>query len=189
MKTTIGSPICWRRIVPTVLVSKCQSAQICSPRDFDPTTNTIRERPFHKVFGNGLSVWRECGPDEDLLNLVADSLARDEGEKAKVIYAVCEANVDDVRGITQEDGRVFCVYDQTVSRNDPSLDPVPTHAGVFQRLPKPGTQNRNALLRDLAGKLRVLFEQNVLKVDVYRSGICLDMNARSQNGEFVRSGT
>jgi hypothetical protein len=161
---------------------------ISSPRDYDPVTGTIRERPFHKVFGNGVSVWRAMGPDEDIAALAIEALTRKSSESPKSIKFVLEAATSEIRDVKNDnDERVFCVYDQTVNRLDEQHPPVPTHASIFQRYPPPGTQDRKTLQKDLAGKLREIFERRILDADAYRNGLCAQLNARAVGGDFVAS--
>jgi hypothetical protein len=143
--------------------------------------------PFRKVFKTGLSVWRAMGPDEDVSALMEEALSRRAGDDVKSIYGVLEASVLDIKKITDSEGAVcFCLYDQTVTRMRPELPPVPTHAGIFQRLPPPSTVNRATLQKDIAGKLRELFEKTLMSAHTYRNGICVGLNRRSMDGEFTR---
>ena len=159
---------------------------ISSPRDYDPVTGNILERPFHKVFGNGLSVWRALGDEDHIKTLLVEALTRRHADPPKSIQAVCEAVADEIRSVADEAGQqVFCVYDQTVTRLDPQLDPVPTHGAIFQRLPPPGTPGRKALQKDFAGKLREIFEKQVIQAAAYRNGLCIDLNTRAQAGDFI----
>lgn len=161
---------------------------LSSPRDFDPETGTILERPFRKVYANGLSVWRERGPDEDVKALMEESLWRSEGDPPRSIYGILETLVANIQEVRTSDGeRCFCVYDQTVSRRDPDLAPVPTHASIFLRVPLKGTEKRETLQKDLAGKLKELFERIFHEAGSYRNGLCRDLNARSAAGEFVET--
>ncbi len=160
---------------------------ISSPRDYDPVTDKIAEAPFRKAFKNGLSVWRERGPDEDVLVLMEESLwSSTADDPPRLIHGILEAAAVDVRKIEDISGeRCFCIYDQTVSRIEPQASPVPTHAGIFGRLPPPGTPNRGIIQKDLAGRLRELFEKRFEHAISYRNGICNDLNDRSKNGNFI----
>ena len=160
---------------------------IASPRDYDPATGKILEAPFRKAFRTGLSVWRAKGATEDVTVLMEEGLSRREGEEVKSIFGVLEASASDIKNITDAAGGVcFCIYDQTVSRLSSDLPPVPTHAGIFQRLPPQGTANRSTLQKDIAGKLRELFERKMIDASAYRGGICVDLNRRAKDGEFTR---
>lgn len=160
---------------------------LASPRDYDPVTNRVNERTFHKVFRNGLSVWRRKGPPSDIQALMEEALRSKPSDQTKILYGVLEASIQDVRNLTDSDGsRCFCVYDQTVDRIDRQLRPVPTHASILQRSPAPKTPNRNLLQRDLAGELRKLFERNFIEADAYADDLCRDLNRRSHDGEFCK---
>ena len=169
---------------------------IASPRDFDPATGIIAARPFEKVFSNGLSVWRDQGPDEHIRILFEEALVKKASDPVKEIYAVCEARAGDIRRKTNDVGeQLFCVYDQTVSRLDPKLPPVPTHAGVFLRIPPPNSAGRNRITnaerkriqKDYALWLRDKFIEGKIAAVDYRNGICLELNRRAAAGEFDRS--
>lgn len=160
---------------------------IVSPRDYDPQTGTILARPFEKVFGNGLSVWRPIGDGCDVEILLSEGLTRTPNDPSKHVFAVCETAVLAVRGILDDAGsRAFCIYDQTVRRLAPEESPVPTHANVFLRLPPPGTGDRRKLQKDYAGQLREIFLQHTTLAADYRNGLCVRLNARARNGEFTR---
>jgi hypothetical protein len=160
---------------------------IVSPRDYDPTDGTILARPFEKVFGNGLSVWRALGPDRDVETLLSEGLSRSANDPSKEIFAVCEAEVATVRGMIDANGeRLFCVYDQTVSRLDPAEVPVSTHANIFLRVPPPGTPDRARLQKDYARQLREKFLQRTIPVASYKNGLCIRLNGRAAAGDFTR---
>jgi hypothetical protein len=160
---------------------------IVSPRDYDPATGTIRAKPFEKVFGNGLSVWRALGPNLDVEILFSEGLSRLANDPPKEIFAVCEADVATVRGMVDAaGGRLFCVYDQTVRRLDSDNPPVSTHANIFLRLPPPKTPDRARLRKDHAGQLREKFLQRVILAANYRNGLCVRLNERAAAGEFNR---
>lgn len=157
---------------------------IISPRDCDD--GRISVRPFEKAFTNGLSVWRAFGPNEDVRSLMMEGLSRRAGSPERAVIAVCEARTSDVRDMTSDSGeRLFCVYDQTVSRAlDPSLPPVPTHAGVFLRTPPPGTADRKRIQKDYIRRLYKEFISKTIDANEYRSGLCVDLNQRAKSGEF-----
>jgi hypothetical protein len=160
---------------------------LSSPRDYDPISGKISEQPFRKAFQTGLSVWRAIGPEKDITALMEEGLSRRADEPVKSIYGVLEASASDIKQITNSAGAIcFCIYDQTVTRMKSELPPVPTHAGIFQRLPPPGTADRTNLQKDIAGKLRELFEKTLMSAQTYRNGICVELNRRSNEGEFIR---
>jgi hypothetical protein len=160
---------------------------IVSPRDYDPTTGQILARPFEKVFGNGLSVWRALGPEDDVEILLSEGLSRSADHPPKAIFAVCETDVATVRGMTDAAGeRLFCVYDQTVRRLDPANPPVSTHANIFLRVPAPKTDDRTRLRKDYAGQLRERFLQRTILAANYKNGLCIRLNGRAAAGDFNR---
>jgi len=160
---------------------------IVSPRDYDPADGTIRARPFEKVFGNGLSVWRAIGPDADVEILLAEGLSRSTNDPPKQVFAICAMDVATARGMVDPAGeRLFCVYDQTVRRLDPSNPPVSTHANIFLRAPAPKTPHRTKLRKDYAGQLREKFLQRIIPAASYKSGLCIRLNTRAAAGDFNR---
>jgi hypothetical protein len=158
---------------------------IASPRDYDPTTGTILARPFEKVFTNGLSVWRANGPEVDVRTLLIESLRHQKSNPHREIFAVCEAKADHIRHMQSDDQQLFCIYDQTVTRADPSLPPVATHASVFLRVLMPGKTGGNKARKDFAGKIRELFLSGTILAADYRNGMCTSLNARAATGEFT----
>lgn len=159
---------------------------IISPRDYDPETKTIRERPFYKLFENGLSVYREIATDADVQRLCIEGLCHPASEEPKQVFAVCEIETEVARRITNASGdRIFCIYDQTVSPAETDQAPVPTHAGIFQRLPLPGTADGKRIRKDFAGQLRKRFMAGVLDLASLRNGLFSQLNARAKNREFV----
>ncbi|WP_316172383.1 hypothetical protein [Bradyrhizobium sp. SZCCHNRI2049] len=160
---------------------------LSSPRDYDPEDGTISEQPFRKVYANGLSVWREAGPDDDVTALMEESLWRREMDPVRQIHGVLQASSADLRKIELSEGeRCFCVYDQTVSRRDPVQAPVATHATVMLRVPPKGTEGRQIIQKDLAGKLKEIFERQFTPASQYKHGLCETLNNRSAAGEFVQ---
>lgn len=160
---------------------------IISPRDFDPNTNQIHASPFEKVFRNGLSVCRDIASDAEVVALIEDGLLHREGDQPRQIWAVCEARTLEVRNsLDEESERLFGVYDQTVTRADSLAPHVPTHAGVFQRRPLQGTQDRKRIRKDYALKLRELFLNKKTILAEIRGGIFVDINQRAKRGEFSK---
>jgi hypothetical protein len=144
---------------------------IVSPRDVDPTTGVIAARPFEKAFVNGVSVCRSIAPDEDIVALAKEGLQRRDDLDPQVLN-VCKARARDIRDI--RDGlreRVFCIYDQTVTRSNPGLDPIPTHAGIFGRHPPPRAPDRKKMQKDFAGMLRELFIEGERTIEQFRQGL------------------
>ncbi len=159
---------------------------ISSPRDYDPDRRLLLEQPFYKVYSNGLSVCRSIATNSDVTDLAIEALTQKLDESPRRFIYVCEASAEEVRSIESDpDGRVFCIYDQTVSRRDASKTPVPTHATIFQRLPAAGTPDRKRRLRDLAGKLREKFLAGSRELVDFRDGILVTLNERADRGEFV----
>jgi hypothetical protein len=176
----IGSP---------AVVSNAETVHrlIVSPRDYDPSDGTIRATPFEKVFKNGFSVWRALGPDHDVETLLSEGLSRSAGDPPKEIFAVCEAEVAAVRGMIDANGeRLFCVYDQTVHRLNPTDSSVSTHASIFLRVPPPRTPERTRLRKDYAGQLRETFLQRTIAAASYKNGLCIRLNGRAAAGDFTR---
>ena len=141
-----------------------------SPRDADPVTGTIFARPFEKAFSNGVSVCRELAANENILVLVKEGLSRSRDADPKVLN-ICQAGADEIRSIQDKSSeRVFCIYDQPVTRDDPSLPPVPTHADLGRR-PPPKKADRKKTQKDFAGKLRELFIAGEIPIAEFREGI------------------
>jgi hypothetical protein len=162
---------------------------IVSPRDYDPDSDTIRGAPFEKVFANGLSVCRGIATDAEVTALVEEGLVHTASEPSKQVWAICEVVTSDIRAMRSNDNdRLFCVYDQTVSRTDKTKPPIPTHAGVFLRWPPKSTQDRKILRKDFAGRLREKFIAKTLKVDAIRNGLFCTLNERAKAGEFRSEG-
>jgi hypothetical protein len=158
---------------------------IASPRDYDPATRTIRARPFERVFTNGLSVWRARGPEEDIGTLLMEALRHQKSDPHGAIFAVCEAPADRIRSMQSNDQQLFCIYDQTVTRADPTLPPVGTHASIFLRVLMAGTPGGKKARKDFAGKIWELFIDGTIQAVDYRNGLCTSLNARAAGGEFA----
>jgi hypothetical protein len=160
---------------------------IVSPRDYDPDTKQILERPFYKLFGNGLSVCRAIATDADVERLAIEGLSHRSSDRHREVIAVCEVTAQEVRSMTDGAGsRIFCVYDQTVTPVDPHQPPVPTHAGIFQRLPQPGTADGKRIRKDYAGRLKERFVAGTLKLEDLRNGVFVLLNDRASQREFAR---
>jgi len=158
---------------------------IISPRDYDPDSETILGAPFEKVFTNGLSVCRGIASDADVTALVEEGLVHTASESPRQVWAICEVVTSDIREMrSNDDERLFCIYDQTVSRTDNTKPAIPTHAGVFLRWPPKNTENRKALRKDFAGLLREKFIARTLKVHRVRNGLFCALNDRAKAGEF-----
>lgn len=161
---------------------------LVSPRDIDDQ-GYVAAAPFEKVASNGLSVVRSIASKADIEALVSDGMFSKAGEALRSVQAVLAASAsieDGVRSLINEDGlRLFGVYDQTVPRRDESLPHVPTHAGIFLRLPPPGSQDRKRIQKDFAGLLRDLFLKQNLTIDEIGAGILLTINGRAAAGEYV----
>ena len=144
---------------------------IISPRDVDPASGTIFARPFEKAFSNGVSVCRELAGNDDVLSLVREGLDRSIDDDPKVL-SICQAGAEGIRAIQDQSGeRVFCIYDQTVTRDDPGQQPISTHAGIFGRRPPPKTPDRKKIQKDFAGKLRELFIAGEIAIAQFRGGL------------------
>ena len=158
---------------------------VSSPRDFDPDKGLLLEQPFYKVFGNGLSVCRSIAGNAEVVDLATEALAHAPEHPHRAMMHVCEVEAGAVRSMKSDDGgHPFCIYDQTVSRIDRQKAPVPSHAGIFQRLPPPGTADRKKLQKDLAGQLREKFIAGAIDLADFRDGLLVTLNHRAQNGEF-----
>lgn len=159
---------------------------VTSPRDFDPVKGEFTEAPFKKVYSNGLSVLRSIATDQDATELTEDGMWRQADKPEKQVWGVLSASVDAVRSISAADcSRAFGVYDQTVPRPDPEKQPIPTHAGVFLRVPAPKEPNRKMVQRDFAGKLKELFESGQISLDAFRNGLLGAVNERALKGDFI----
>jgi hypothetical protein len=157
-----------------------------SPRDYDPTTRLIAQKPFEKLFANGLSVMRALGTDDDFLDIVEDGLLSKPSSPLRSVKEVCETSVSDIRGIKgSHDLQAFCVYDQTVPRNLEGASPVATHAGIFQRDIKHGVDGARKANRDLALEVYKCFVAGRVGIAGFRNHLFEDLNQRAAQGEFV----
>ncbi|MGV2130878.1 hypothetical protein ACQZ4Q_01615 [Agrobacterium vitis] len=157
-----------------------------SPRDYDPVTNLLSQKPFQKLFENGLSVMRDIGSNEDFLDIAEDSLLSTPTTSFRSVKFICSTTAQEIRGILGEGGRsAFCIYDQTVPRNIEGLQPVPTHAGIMQRqiaYDVPGAKKAN---KDLATIVFEKFRTAIQPAETFRENLFGDLNERAANGEFV----
>lgn len=160
---------------------------IVSPRDIDQN-GTLKAAPFEKVAEQGLSVARALSTAEQLEALVVDGMYSNEGQPLRSVEAVFGAAVADIRAFVDAKGeRLFGVYDQTVPRPLQTNEHVPAHAGIFLRLPPPGTVDRKKFQKDYAGMLRDLFITNDVPIGTIHNGLLEDINQRAAGGEFVKS--
>lgn len=159
-----------------------------SPRDIDQD-GVLMVRPFEKVAREGVSVIRSISSPEQFGTLVCDGLYSKPGDPLKSIqkvYTVPVGGTDGIRAQKAGEGaRLFGVYDQVVSRTKKEELPVPTHAGIFLRLPPPGTANRRKIQKDYAGQLREMFLNRELPIDGAYEGLLTKLNERAAASEFV----
>lgn len=145
---------------------------IISPRDVDEL-GQIAVRPFEKAFQNGLSVCRNIAADEQIEELARDGLR---AATTNRVVAVLTAAVADLRSLNSAGERIFCIYDQTVSRPDAESPPIPSHGGIFQRLPPKGIDNRKSLQKDFARMLHQQFVAGRKALDEFRDGFLQRLN-------------
>lgn len=139
---------------------------------------------------------RAIATAEDLINLASDMMPHNHGTKPKSVFAVCEVSADDVRGLLDRNaGQIFQVYDQTVPRLDETLPHVPTHAGIFARLPpkadknfklQPGETPPKQLRKENALKLKRKLEERQFVGSVFRDGLFAPLNAQAAALDFQR---
>lgn len=158
---------------------------IVSPRDYDPVTKFIAQKPFEKLYANGLSVMRENGSDQDFVDIVEDNLVTKPENPLKHVQEICSAAAGDVRALNADAEQAFCVYDQIVPRVMPNTIPVPTHAGIFQRIIKydvPGAKKAN---RDLAFEVYELFMRKRTPVVDFRGHLFKELNEKALSGAYL----
>ena len=162
---------------------------IISPRDIDETTGFVHQAPFYKVYQEGLSVVRSEASREQLADIVTDGMFTKAGEEPRAVRGLLSAPVggeQGIRGLVDESGyRLFGVYDQTVPRRNEDDAPVPTHAGIFLRLPPAGTADRKTHQKDYAGLLRDLFVASQIDWRSSHDGMFQELNDQSIAGTFV----
>lgn len=100
---------------------------VITPGDLDQHGNLL-VRALKDIQEDVLSVFREKASRDDITALVGDRLSRKTDAEVKKVHSVARILAKHSREITSEHvGRLFCVYDETVPRRNPPLDPVPTH--------------------------------------------------------------
>ncbi|MBY5358634.1 hypothetical protein HFO97_01205 [Rhizobium leguminosarum] len=158
---------------------------VISPGDIDDEGNLLMEA-LKDVKLDGLSVFRESATDEDIVALVTDRLTRRASHEPRVVQALIMVKTGSVRELSKQDhGRLFCVYDETVPRKNPTDTPVATHVTILQRLQKEGTANRRGLIK--AGQKALYDEIHHQRVAIatFRDGLIEALNERSLAGDFV----
>ncbi|MFD9902452.1 hypothetical protein [Mesorhizobium sp. NPDC059025] len=160
---------------------------VVSPAYIDWNAKKILEDSFRNAASNGLSVFREIATDDDITALAIERLSRKSTAKPKSIQAIIRLKVEMVRALKSNDvdGRLFCVYDETVPRRDATLPRVPTHVTILQRLPQPKIADRNRMIRDGHFELYKLAETDLMNINDFRDGLLLDLNNRSLAGDFI----
>lgn len=153
------------------------------PRDFDD--GQVAQRPFRAAFTNGLSVIRSVASDQEVTDLVEDGMWHRESDPPREIRVICSASAKQLRDYLGDASRVFYVYDQTVPRRVSDTPPVPSHAGVFARVPPKGQAGRTAYIQDMAGELRRLFLQNRTGPAEFRAGLLGPLNEMAYGGMFA----
>ncbi|MBW6522530.1 hypothetical protein KZ810_03385 [Sphingomonas sp. RHCKR47] len=160
-----------------------------SPRDVDDA-GFVHETPFRKIAKNGLSVIRSIAARHEVEALVSDGMYSKVSDPPKQIRAAYEAKAgsDGLRGLVDSTGeRVLGVYDQTVPQSDKSAPHIPTHAGIFLRLPAPGTAGRKLIQKDFAGQVREMFLSSPKELASLHDGLFIEINSRSAEGQFVKA--
>lgn len=157
-----------------------------SPVDVDARTNQIHATAFEKAAQNGLSLFRGCASDDDIKSLVQDRLTVMAGRPRLTVLGLLKAVVREVRQLERSaGGRLFCVYDETVSRKlNKVLPQVPTHVSIYQRVPPPGVEGRNKQIESDNYKLYSILVAQRIDVASFRGGLLLELNKRSLAGEF-----
>lgn len=157
-----------------------------SPRDYDPVTKLIAQRPFEKLFANGLSVMRDRGSDADFLDIAEDSLLSKPGSDFRSVQAVCSVGAGAIREIESENQQqAFCIYDQTVPRNIEGADPVPTHAGILQRDIKFDVDGAKKHNKDLAFLVYEKFLATVQPASSFREDLFSGLNEKAALGGYA----
>ncbi|UCI17867.1 hypothetical protein FJ970_22560 [Mesorhizobium sp. B2-1-8] len=160
---------------------------VVSPASIDWNAKKLIADSFKAATLNGFSVFRDMATDADINALAIDRLSRKTTAKPKTVQALIRFKVEHVRSLGAEgvEGRLFCVYDETVPRRDPTQPRVPTHVTVLQRLPPAKVDGRTKLMKDGTLKLYNLAEADLLNVEDFRDGLFAKLNERSLAGDFV----
>ncbi len=157
-----------------------------SPRDYDPITNQIAQKPFEKLFMNGLSVMRDLGSDQDFQDIAEDSLLSKPTSPLRSVQAVCSATAAEIRTVGGEgDKAAFCIYDQTVPRNIEGQDPVPSHAGIMQRDIKYDVEGAKKANKDLSFLVFEKFRGTALPAANFRENLFGELNKKAAAGHYV----
>ncbi len=162
---------------------------LVSPRDYDPTTDLISKQPFEKLFATGLSVMRSIGSNDDFVGMAEENLGSKPDSPFRRVRALCSALAKEIRSIKDaSDHQSFCIYDQIVPRRyKAGLDPISTHAGVFQREIKAGVDGAKRLNKDLALEAYKLFTKQHLGVEDFRDHLFSDINEKAARGDFINN--
>ncbi|MEP7452812.1 hypothetical protein [Phyllobacterium sp. SB3] len=159
---------------------------VISPGDVDEITGKLLLSSLKDAAENGLSVFRECASDDDIEALVRERLMRKADRKPKIVQALTRVKVSDIHQMENaRSGRLFCVYDETVPRKDASLQPVPTHGTILQRIPPPKTDNRKGLIKEDQLELLKSMQAQLIQLEDFRGGLIGGLNERSINGDFI----
>lgn len=158
---------------------------VITPGDFDQNTGKLLLEALSDAKKDGLSVFRESATDEDIVALIGERLARRPGKQTKTVQALLRFKVQPVRDLADAHaGRLFCVYDETVPRFDPSLPRVATHVTILQRLRSAGSADRQTAIKKDTRALYNLIERSFVDLASFRSGLILGLNQRSLDGDF-----
>lgn len=162
---------------------------VVSPASIDWNARKLIEDSFRDATLNGFSVFRSSATDDDIAAITIDRLSRKPSAQVRTVQALIRFKVQQVRELSSDDvgGRLFCVYDETVPRRDPTKPRVPTHVTILQRLPPPKEEGRKKSMKDGTLVLYRLAERDLVPIDEFRSGILSELNSRSLAGEFILS--
>lgn len=158
---------------------------VISPGDIDDDGQLLLVA-LRDVKADGLSVFRDCASDQDIVDLVSDRLSRHPDKPTKIVQALLRAEVSQIRALQNEElGRLFCVYDETVPRRDAKQPRVPTHATVLQRLYPAERANRKTEITNVQKALFSLIKDLKVPIGEFRSGLLVSLNERSLAGDFI----
>ncbi|MER9091515.1 hypothetical protein NKI34_10355 [Mesorhizobium sp. M0700] len=160
---------------------------VVSPASIDWNAKKLIADSFRDTTLNGFSVFRDLATNDHISAIAIDRLSRKAAAKPKTVQALIRFKVERVRSLELEgvEGRLFCVYDETVPRRDPAQPRVPTHVTILQRLPPAKVDGRTKLMKDGTLKLYNLAEADLLNVQDFRDGLFAKLNERSLAGDFV----